>query len=272
MSKLIINCNGGARGNPGPAAAAFVVKLDEKEIHSESKYLGSVTNNVAEYFAVIIALDWLIQDSRFPIPDSIHFILDSELIVRQINGVYKVKDIKLKKLHGHVAQLLKKIDKNAFYFNIVNPNLSIKGRFDTIIAINVLEHIYDDIGALRNIHNLLPDNGTFIILVPAHMILFGSYDKAVGHYRRYSKNNLVKKLKGSGFYIKKIKYYNKLSAFGWFINARLFKRKRFPRFQLTIMKLLVPFLDFFDKLVPFDFGISIVCIASKSSSKIRNGT
>ena len=192
------------------------------------------------------------------------------------NITIKVKDkgfnIVSTDINRSFIRSLKKIDKNAFYFNIVNPNLSIKGRFDTIIAINVLEHIYDDIGALRNIHNLLPDNGTFIILVPAHMILFGSYDKAVGHYRRYSKNNLVKKLKGSGFYIKKIKYYNKLSAFGWFINARLFKRKRFPRFQLTIMKLLVPFLDFFDKLVPFDFGISIVCIASKSSSKIRNGT
>ena len=117
--ELKINCDGGSRGNPGPAASAFVVTANGKEIHSESKYLGSVTNNVAEYSAVIIALDWLIQDSRFPIPDSIHFILDSELIVRQINGVYKVKDIKLKKLHGHVAQLLKKIDKKISFENVL---------------------------------------------------------------------------------------------------------------------------------------------------------
>lgn len=117
--KLTINCDGGSRGNPGPAAAAFIVRDSGKEIHSQSKFLGTTTNNVAEYSAVIMALEWLIHDSRFLIHDSITFVLDSELIVRQINGAYKVKDKKLKELHAHVAQLLKKIDKKFSFENVL---------------------------------------------------------------------------------------------------------------------------------------------------------
>ncbi|MEK7470602.1 MAG: ribonuclease HI family protein [Patescibacteria group bacterium] len=119
MNGLIINCDGGSRGNPGPAAAAFVVRDSGKEIHSQSKFLGTTTNNVAEYSAVIMALDWLLHDSRFMSLDSVAFVLDSELIVRQINGVYKVKDKKLKELHAHVAQLLKKIDKKISFENVL---------------------------------------------------------------------------------------------------------------------------------------------------------
>lgn len=159
---------------------------------------------------------------------------------------------------------LKKISKNAFYLDITGPNSKIKGRFDTIIAINVLEHIKNDVQALKNIYNLLPAGGTFVGLVPAHKILFGSYDQSAGHQRRYSKIELSRKFAKVGFSILQIKYYNKLSALGWFINARLFKRKGFPRLQLSFLKLLVPFLDFFDKIIPFEFGISIICIAKKS--------
>lgn len=119
MNELIINCDGGSRGNPGPAASAFVVKKGNEEIYHDSKFLGNTTNNVAEYSAVILALEWLLHDSKFLIPDSVVFILDSELIVRQINGVYKVKDLKLKKLHAHVAELIKKLGKKIIFKNVL---------------------------------------------------------------------------------------------------------------------------------------------------------
>ena len=119
MEELIINCDGGSRGNPGPAASAFVVKKGNEEIYHDSKFLGNTTNNVAEYSAVILALEWLLHDSKFLIPDSVVFILDSELIVRQINGVYKVKDLKLKKLHAHVAELIKKLGKKIIFKNVL---------------------------------------------------------------------------------------------------------------------------------------------------------
>lgn len=158
---------------------------------------------------------------------------------------------------------LKKINKNAFYLNITDANSNIINKFDTIIAINVLEHIKNDTKALRNIYGLLKPDGIFVILVPAHKILFGSYDKLAGHKRRYSKTAISQRLKKTGFDILQISYLNKISALGWFINARLLKRKGFPKMQLTFFKLLVPFLNFFDKIIPFDFGISIIGIAKK---------
>lgn len=161
---------------------------------------------------------------------------------------------------------LKKIDKDAFYLDILKPNLNVCGRFDTIIAINVLEHVYDDTRAFGNIYNLLPVNGTLVILVPAHNFLFGSYDKLAGHERRYSKENLAKKLAAAGLFVESTKYYNKLSALGWLMNAKLLRRKGFPKLQLSILNFLVPFLDFFDRIIPFDFGISIICVARKNGS------
>lgn len=158
---------------------------------------------------------------------------------------------------------LKKINKNAFYLDIINQNLKIKGRFDTIIAINVLEHIKDDEGALENIYNLLPAGGIFVILVPAHKILFGSYDNLAGHQRRYSKDELLRKLKQAGFFALQIKHYNKLSVLGWLVNAKVLKRKNLPKLQLYALNLIVPFIDFFDKIIPFNFGLSIICIAQK---------
>lgn len=96
---MIIYCDGGSRGNPGPAACAFVVTVNEKEIYSQGKYLGTETNNVAEYMAVSIALDWIISN---PTKEEIIFNLDSQLIERQINGIYRVRDIKLIKLHDKI--------------------------------------------------------------------------------------------------------------------------------------------------------------------------
>ena len=120
MNSLIINCDGGSRGNPGPAASAFVASVDGKKIHSDSKYLGVATNNVAEYSAVIIALEWLSSSSLTTNHYSlITFILDSELIVKQIKGLYKVKDEKLKSLHAHVVQLIKKIGKEISFQNVL---------------------------------------------------------------------------------------------------------------------------------------------------------
>ena len=99
--------------------------------------------------------------------------------------------------------------------------------------------------------------------MPAHKFLFGSYDLLVNHYRRYSKEDLASKLNKAGFTIEGINYHNKLSAFGWFVNAKVFKKKSFSKFQLNIVNILVPLIDFLDSVIPFDFGLSVICIAKK---------
>lgn len=96
--RLVVYCDGGARGNPGPAAAAFVV-IDEagRLIHREGKFLGSMTNNQVEYEAVVLALEWL-RKKAFSDNYKIFINLDSRLLVSQLRGDFKIKNKKLQKL------------------------------------------------------------------------------------------------------------------------------------------------------------------------------
>lgn len=111
---LKIFCDGGARGNPGPAASAFVVYKDGKQFHKASKFIGKTTNNVAEYSAVIMALEWLTEEDTKEI-DTTSFVLDSELVTKQLNGLYKIKNEKLRQLVIMAKDLEKKINGRVTY-------------------------------------------------------------------------------------------------------------------------------------------------------------
>ena len=108
---LIAHTDGGARGNPGPAGYGVVIH-DEKgnKVAALSEYLGRQTNNFAEYQALIGALEYAVQHG----PKALKVISDSELMVRQIKGIYKVKDATLRDLHGRASQLIRQLD----WFNI----------------------------------------------------------------------------------------------------------------------------------------------------------
>lgn len=105
---LNIYCDGGSRGNPGPAASAFIVFKNNKIIYRNGKFLGRTTNNVAEYMAVIYALSWLIENYNQEVVYKFH--LDSELVVNQLNQKFKLKDLKMKKLFYDIKILEKKLD------------------------------------------------------------------------------------------------------------------------------------------------------------------
>lgn len=106
IKNLKIYTDGGARGNPGPGAAAFVVFVDNEENprHKCGKYLGETTNNAAEYQGVLMALEWLGLTRERPL--QVFFYLDSLLIVNQMNGFYKVKDAKLRQLYVAVQNMV----------------------------------------------------------------------------------------------------------------------------------------------------------------------
>lgn len=107
MSTLVIHTDGGSRGNPGPAAAGVAFYHDGVLIHELSQYLGTTTNNQAEYRAVILAASYLTENPDFLKPfTDIRFILDSELIVRQLNGVYQVKHPDMVPLYRRLLDLL----------------------------------------------------------------------------------------------------------------------------------------------------------------------
>ncbi len=112
MKILKLYTDGGARGNPGPAGFGFVIKDDKGNVlKREGRYLGgNLTNNQAEYKGLIAGLNQVLQMK----PDYLKCFLDSELIVRQLKGSYRVKDQNLKKLFAEVLFLTRKIGRVEF--------------------------------------------------------------------------------------------------------------------------------------------------------------
>lgn len=114
--ELSVFCDGGARGNPGLAACAFVVEdMMRRVIYRQGKFLGRATNNVAEYSGVILAWSWLVENEG---PDRVNFFLDSQLVVNQLNGLYRVKDEKMIKLVLLIKQQQEKFRGIAVYTHI----------------------------------------------------------------------------------------------------------------------------------------------------------
>jgi ribonuclease HI len=118
--------DGGSRGNPGPSAIGFVVKnKTEKILTKRGKYIGVTTNNVAEYTAVVEALNWLRQNYQITklTKCQITIYLDSQLVVNQLNGYFKVKDAKLRNLIIKVRHLEAEIKKPISY-HFISRNLN----------------------------------------------------------------------------------------------------------------------------------------------------
>jgi len=115
---LFVFADGGARGNPGPAAIGFIIKDSKgKALKREGKYIGETTNNVAEYQAVIESLKWIKKNLINSVVsiNSINFFLDSKLIVNQLNGLFKIKNSNLRGLIVKVRQLEQEVGGNVSY-------------------------------------------------------------------------------------------------------------------------------------------------------------
>lgn len=101
--RLIVNVDGGARGNPGPAAVGVVVRTQDGDVVAEAaETIGKATNNVAEYRALIRGIELAAQNGA----TEVELLGDSELVVKQVRGEYKVKDAGLKPLHAEVRAAL----------------------------------------------------------------------------------------------------------------------------------------------------------------------
>jgi ribonuclease HI len=104
---LVAHSDGGARGNPGPAGYGVVIQDESgRKVASLSEYLGHQTNNFAEYQGLIAALEYAIEHG----PKALKLISDSELLVRQIKGIYKVKNATLQDLHARAKQLIAQLE------------------------------------------------------------------------------------------------------------------------------------------------------------------
>ncbi len=134
--------------------------------------------------------------------------------------------------------------------------------FDSIICLNVLEHVEDDVGALRHLHDLLAPGGRVVLIVPALRSLYGEIDRAIGHYRRYERAELLDRLAAAGFTVEHSSAFNMIGALGWFVNARLLKRRSVPGVQARVNDLLVPLLRFEGYLRP-PIGLSWLAVGRR---------
>jgi len=136
---------------------------------------------------------------------------------------------------------------------------------DTILCINVLEHIEDDRLALFNMVDGICRGGHICIIVPAFMFLYGSLDSLDGHRRRYTKKGMLQMVKGLNVDVVECYYMNLLGALGWFLKARIMKEKRQGDENYLIGHLLVPFMSFAERIVRPPFGLSLVTVLKKRS-------
>jgi SAM-dependent methyltransferase len=134
--------------------------------------------------------------------------------------------------------------------------------FDSVVCLNVLEHIENDLFALEQMRAILVPGGKLSLLVPSHQFLYGEFDRAVGHFRRYEKHELKEKLEHAGFRVNELKFFSLAAILPWFINGRVLKRDYLPPNQADLANRLVPLLKL-EKLIGPPCGISLVAIAEK---------
>ena len=127
MKNIYINCDGASRGNPGRAAIGIQIKGEDKKtvLKQHSEYIGKTTNNVAEYFAVLKSLNLAKKFTN----QNVFVYSDSELLVRQLNGTYQVKNKNLKELFNQVQKLQNSFQKVVFIhvrreYNIIADQLA----------------------------------------------------------------------------------------------------------------------------------------------------
>lgn len=134
--------------------------------------------------------------------------------------------------------------------------------YDSVICSEVLEHIEDDLTALRIVHSILKSDGTLIITVPAVGLLYSEFDKKIGHHRRYSMESASDVISQAGFIIEKARYWNFLGMFGWFILFRLLKQDIKKTSSPILGKILGSWLKIESK-VAFPIGQTIMIHARK---------
>lgn len=132
-------------------------------------------------------------------------------------------------------------------------------RFDTVICLNVLEHVEDDRGSLAAMRQLLQPRGRLVLLVPALPWLYGTLDEALGHFRRYSPAELVAKSREAGFRVRHLEYFNLAGIPGWWFAGRVLGRRLIPAAALTSYDALVPLFRL-ETLLPWRVGQSLIAV------------
>lgn len=136
--------------------------------------------------------------------------------------------------------------------------------FDTIILLDVLEHIEADVQLLQHLSNGLRSGGKLIVKVPALAWLYSTMDQAVGHHRRYSQSTLVETFKQANCKAPIVWYFNAAGIPGWWLNGKLLQRTTPPAEQIGWFDRVVPVLEAIESRVPMPIGLSLFAVATKA--------
>jgi SAM-dependent methyltransferase len=135
---------------------------------------------------------------------------------------------------------------------------------ESCICLNVLEHLEDDLDALKRMASILRPGGAIVLLVPAFPALYGPIDWNLGHYRRYTQASLVDLAAASGLRVTKMRYMNAVGLFGWWANSRVFRREAQSAVQIGIFdRCVVPWESWIEERIEPPFGQSIFAILQK---------
>ena len=147
--------------------------------------------------------------------------------------------------------------------NFENRKNDFQDFFDSVIFINVLEHIQNDEFALKSAHQILSPEGKLVIFVPALSWLFSSFDSSIGHFRRYHKKNLVSLVSESGFKIERCHYFDSLGILPWFIAMKTLGGNLSPKSVKMYDSFIVPWLKLVERFFTPPIGKNLLLVASK---------
>jgi glycosyltransferase involved in cell wall biosynthesis len=138
--------------------------------------------------------------------------------------------------------------------------------FYTVVCLNVVEHVRDDLGALRNVWNALSDGGRAVILVPCGPGLYGTLDEVLGHVRRYTREQLVAVAEQTGFRVEQVLKFNRPGVVAWWLNGRILHRRTFGLGQIRMLNLSTPIFRLLDPWLPLP-PLSIIAILRKERAE-----
>jgi len=155
-------------------------------------------------------------------------------------------------------------DVSVNFFDITQPPPEhLVGSFQTVIGINVLEHIEDDEKALFHLGTVLKPSGRLLLLVPAKRWAYTELDRQLGHFRRYEKKELGEKLGKASFQIEKLYFFNIVGLLSWIIRDKLQRSGGLRPYQIASFDTIVPILKRIEAKVSLPVGISLIAIAQK---------
>jgi SAM-dependent methyltransferase len=144
------------------------------------------------------------------------------------------------------------------------------GGFDTVVCLNVVEHVEDDVAAMENIRDALAAGGRAIILVPRGQSMYGTLDEMLGHVRRYEPDTLRALADKAGFEVKDILEFNRVGTPAWWLNGKLLRRKKFGVGQVLALNTLTPIFREIDEKLPLP-PLSLIAILEPKRVHARTG-